>query len=111
MKEYISRWDALKELDKKFLFQEKNAIPFDEKDGGVLTGLYMAIRTINSVSSADVAPVRHGTWEISMKDYNLYDCSNCHKVTMFETWGGEVKPYGYCPNCGAKMDGGDDVTG
>ena len=49
--------------------------------------------------AADVAPVRHGRWE--MGDY--YDigdvCSEC-------LWDSQmVQPsYRYCPRCGAKMD-------
>ena len=52
--------------------------------------------------AADVAPVRHGRW-IKRKTWNFNVCSEC----SFET-----SPYmscmNYCPNCGAKMDGGVD---
>lgn len=51
---------------------------------------------------ADVAPVVHGRWN-SMDGYKTrVVCSEC---------GWDVPEYGkfysYCPNCGAKMDGGD----
>ena len=50
--------------------------------------------------AADIAPVRHGKW-IKRKSWNFHVCSEC----SFET-----SPYmscmNYCPNCGAKMDGG-----
>jgi hypothetical protein len=39
--------------------------------------------------------------------YRMATCSHCHKVTMFEKWGEHIKPYDFCPNCGADMRGGD----
>ena len=57
---------------------------------------------IYEMPAADVAPVRHGRW-IKRKTWNFHVCSEC----SFET-----SPYmscmNYCPNCGAKMDGGVD---
>lgn len=50
-----------------------------------------------------------GEWIDIDNYYRLATCSHCHKVTMFEKWGEDIKPYNYCPNCGAKMvKGGDD---
>ena len=46
----------------------------------------------------NVAPVRHGRWKSYTK--NLGECSNCGYVVSIR--------YDYCPNCGAKMDGGAD---
>lgn len=51
--------------------------------------------------AADVAPVVHGRWN-NMDGYKTRKvCSEC---------GWDVPEYGkfysYCPNCGAKMDGG-----
>lgn len=55
---------------------------------------------------ADVAPVRHGRW-IEHKHFNhdhyidsTYECSECNVE--------EPLTSDYCPNCGAKMDGGFD---
>ena len=56
--------------------------------------------------SADVAPVRHGRWVDAYPDIEpnpmfMYRiCSECE----FEQ--GISKYLNYCPNCGAKMDGG-----
>ena len=53
--------------------------------------------------AADVAPVRHGYW----KNENFYThCSACGKMAIYDKYGQEVES-DYCPNCGAKMDGGD----
>ena len=47
------------------------------------------------LNSADVAPVRHGQWLLDGS------CSEClaNPLTTHKK---------YCPNCGAKMDGGAD---
>lgn len=52
------------------------------------------------------APVRHGQWVEKTKlihripDYR-YDCSEC----SYSVWSPRDRT-SYCPNCGAKMDGG-----
>ena len=49
------------------------------------------------------APVRHGRWI----NENFYThCSACGKMAIYDKYGQEVES-DYCPNCGAKMDGGD----
>jgi len=53
--------------------------------------------------AADVAPVKHGRWR--QVDEIKCECSNCGIIVLIA-----VYPHGdknYCPNCGAKMDGGD----
>lgn len=49
--------------------------------------------------AADVAPVVHGRW-IEMADHAT--CSACGCAC----YAGSAMGYDYCPNCGAKMDGG-----
>ena len=55
---------------------------------------------IDSEPAADVAPVRHGRWRCH-GDCGVTECSVCG-------WSIEeyVGDYAYCPNCGARMDGG-----
>lgn len=65
-----------------------------------------AIDIIEDAPAADVAPVVHGQWGTAR--FNLetgnYEkqCTRCRNFS---------KEYGkpYCPNCGAKMDGGDNT--
>lgn len=77
------------------------------------------LRSVKAIPAADVAPVAHGRWEAQMDSEMSgfqfltlpdrivgYICSNC---------GGEAIEYvddyflaDYCPNRGAKMDGGPD---
>ena len=62
-------------------------------------------QVIADFPAADVVPVRHGRWiEKQEKDtfagyLYRYECSECGRV--------EQRKEPYCPNCGAKMDGGD----
>ena len=54
---------------------------------------------------ADVAPVVHGRW-IEHKKYifgTMYDCSVCDNRIL-----DNGHAWNYCPNCGARMDGGSD---
>lgn len=67
----------------------------------------MALLTcISSIPSAEVAPVRHGRFVGGYKMisgkwvYEKPRCSECGKESSGATR--------YCPNCGAKMDGGEE---
>ncbi|MBR2664825.1 MAG: hypothetical protein IKE25_14020 [Clostridia bacterium] len=56
-------------------------------------------RRMDELPGIDAAPVRRGTWEYQGDLFYL--CSVC---------GRKVRIYGaarYCPNCGAKMSGGE----
>lgn len=57
--------------------------------------------------TADVAEMKHGEWEYVCGDvgYSQVKCSICNKTTVF---GDEEEISPYCPNCGAKMDGGKE---
>ena len=50
-------------------------------------------------------PVRHGEWK---GHGNFIECSECGNDYPKYDWGGSVVSYYYCPNCGAKMYGGND---
>ena len=79
---------------------------------------------VDKIPSADVAPVRHGRWLDRPKNQGLKDeeigtvgmvdgepwsscyCSECGEWLVASD---EYAVKGnYCPNCGAKMDGGED---
>lgn len=71
-------------------------------DEGKFDCLMDGNRSINQ--SADVAPVVHGRWE---KCDNLKPkCSVCGEYHLY-AWS-DYRKCNYCPNCGAKMDGGED---
>ena len=65
----------------------------------------------DSIPAADVAPVVHGRWihsryEDCSEQFELVKCSQCNH----EAYAMAIYVHGgnYCPNCGAKMDGGAD---
>ena len=67
---------------------------------------------IENFPNVDVAPVRHGHWELEYETYGKMRCSVCKKEALIEKAiddVGVITNYvdsNYCPNCGAKMDGG-----
>lgn len=54
------------------------------------------------IARADVQEVKHGEWEYIGTDKmgNVFRCSQCCGRIGLD------KETDYCPNCGAKMDGG-----
>lgn len=68
-------------------------------------------KLINSVPAADVAPVVHGRWvriyedgEPAIGQHKIgVCCSKCMKMPK-----DKITESDYCPNCGAKMDGGKE---
>lgn len=60
------------------------------------------IRVIEAQPAADVAPVRHGHWIPLSQDPMIEDGFECSCCGQPNSW-----PETYCPDCGAKMDGGD----
>lgn len=81
---------------------------------GETTGACKELQAFDRVPAADVAEVKHGEW-IDMGDFIL--CSLCGATWLkeFESYYGKATRLcvrtNYCPNCGAKMDGGDDNDG
>lgn len=65
------------------------------------------LREVSDAHAADVAPVVHGRWDGDT-------CTACklpwkyNMVQDADDWGYFDPMPDYCPNCGAKMDGGAD---
>ena len=65
---------------------------------------------IEAAPIVDAVEVVHGRWIESAFLYygaKQYECSLCHSDTFWRKHSITVK-YPYCPNCGCRMDGGDD---
>lgn len=86
--------------------------PEDEKVAITITTAKKLLRNLlDRAPAADAARVMHGKW-ISLTDCSnagVY-CSICHKKVYKEDYAwcnkkNKVRS-SYCPNCGAKMDGG-----
>ena len=60
---------------------------------------------VEAAPTVDAVEVVHGRW-IEQEKYTfgtMYDCSICGTRIL-----DNGHPWNYCPNCGAKMDGGED---
>jgi len=66
------------------------------------------VEAIKALPTIEAEPVRHGWWAYPFKknDFVWCECSVCGAV--FEICGGRPIDYNYCPECGAKMDGGEE---
>ena len=64
---------------------------------------------LDNIPTADVAPVVYGHWIWHEEEFE-YECSVCHcrfdYNHTFEIFDHGFQYANYCPNCGAKMDGG-----
>lgn len=60
------------------------------------------IDSISKLPDADVAPVAHGRWEQTEAPF-MNECEDCSVCGYRTVWGHR---FNYCPNCGARMDGG-----
>ena len=67
-------------------------------------------RVIDEAPTVDAVEVVHGKWVRRIVDWSApyswkVECSNCD----FDICGlGDAVLFKYCPNCGAKMDGGNE---
>ena len=58
---------------------------------------------LNEAPTIDAAPVVHGKWRYCGSDRfnDAFECSVCGRIAMNDS--------DFCPNCGAKMDGGNNA--
>lgn len=59
------------------------------------------LREASDDPAADVAPVVHGLW---VEHLNEMECSVCKR--QWNYCDNDTNTFNFCPNCGAKMDGG-----
>lgn len=74
-------------------------------------GCGSAVECILAEPAADVAPVVHGRFEDSSDEWfgtDVYTCSKCRESYVLVEGTPKENLWNYCPNCGAKMDGGDN---
>lgn len=74
---------------------------------GFAVSLDAVLGTIDFAPIADVVEVKHGEWFLLDKCANegVY-CSVCYKKVYKIEYANQALRSQYCPNCGAKMDGG-----
>lgn len=76
---------------------------------GYMSGLDVAEMVIRAAHTVDAVPVVHGRWVRldAHRGMEQFKCSICRSECYVPTCMREPM-YDYCPNCGAKMDGGAD---
>lgn len=101
MRKYIdvqTRKTAIKEYGKSAINQGRMILdPIDD--------VLQIAELIDQLPAADVQEIQHGTWQSRRIDVAsddiYYLCSACGKTND------KTQPP-YCPNCGAKMNGGNN---
>ena len=67
----------------------------------------MVFRHIHNIPAADVAPVVHAQWEDVFQDGACSWSGRCSACKVRNDIPHPLLAH-YCPNCGAKMDGGEN---
>lgn len=105
MKIYIDRQAAIDALgERPLVWTSDNDYALGERNQYDIDRI-----AIETVPSADVQPVQHGKWiKAQRKGIISYadgyaECNKCHEVSYLG-WNDK-----YCRNCGARMDGEQDV--
>lgn len=101
MAEYVER-EAIMEFPIR-----KDRCDKEHANEHFIFGIESVLEYVENLPAADVAPVVHGQWDGN-------DCTVCklpwkyNMVQDADDWGYFDPMPDYCPNCGAKMDGGDN---
>ena len=103
MMEYISKEEAINALGERPAFLTDSIYVL-----GSVGQYYHDRLAIESVPSADVKKNEHGYWIYHISDVfpadSTMECSVCHEHESVL-----LAHDNYCPNCGAKMDGEQNV--
>lgn len=121
MAEYIEREAFLKDIEERHCSPCKEAGEYH--NGFMCAGCWVGdLRSeVIGAPTADVAPVVHGVWipvhESEISGWNPevagidpiggYICSACKNEAIYDC-NDKFVLSDYCPNCGARMDGGSD---
>lgn len=91
----------LEELARNRYLETPSSSPFCSRYMTQLNERTVFKHLIADFPADDVAPVRHGRWLcVDTDTEQFFLCNRCKKKEYWES--------DYCPNCGCRMDGGDD---
>lgn len=98
--------DADAVIDRYYAEWEYHCIKMDEDDREWLR------QCIDQAPTIEAEPVRHGRWVPVDCEHpcDEWDCTACggRRTFLIEMDADDMEEcYPYCPNCGAKMDGGN----
>ena len=107
MKEYIEKDTALETTYEPFTMSMCMTVP---ECNGMNRAREMIFKQLRDIPTADVVEVRHGRWIVCDDLFGeIGHCSACgFFMNVNEPGNGlpDIENLKYCPNCGAKMDGG-----
>lgn len=105
MAEYIDR-AKVKELIKNF---GKGAVEDGQKTLDPVDDIILLAGAVDLIPAASAAGVRYGKWNTVIKNGVGWwkECSVCGAKWMLNSSTHTCEETPYCPNCGAKMDGGE----
>lgn len=98
MAEYIEREAIMKFTIRKDRCDKAHA------NEHFIFGIESVLEYVKNLPAADVAPVVHGRW---IEDHDYLKCAECGVMVKRDFTFFGIGNWNYCPNCGAKMDGGD----
>lgn len=106
-KEYIERQAAKDAIFEYICGHTMSKFPSRELLDASKKGAEGAFNEIDYVPTADVEEVKHGEWFLldECSNEGVY-CSVCTKKVYRTEYANQKLKSPYCPNCGAKMDGG-----
>ena len=102
-KEYIEREAFVDYLEnaKEILWRDTS---LSSTYAAKLVDIFLAC--VKVFPAADVEPVRHGEWANEETSVTCTACGRSYD-TDFEVKRSVILNFDFCPNCGAKMDGGE----
>lgn len=96
MSDLLSRQEVIAVLNER----ARNMFTLDTGYSFYLGALHDVADDLRQMPTIDAVPVKRGVWEYIGGYGYQYRCSKCVMCAERKTR--------YCPNCGAKMDGGKD---
>lgn len=99
MSDYIERETVLRRI-------EEMRVKEDDYAPDVAQAIY---DFVVDMDAADVAPVRHERWRYKRTTddgFAIVECTGCGDEAFAIAY--TITSRSFCPNCSAKMDGGDD---
>ena len=102
MAKYINMDKLLEDIEHSVVFTLRPDKP--SSINAELRGANKIIDRIRCAPAADVAEARHGRWIYN--NMGGWHCSECNNQAPFWCMASTQNLSDYCPNCGARMDGG-----
>lgn len=99
---HLNDWMFAEGCEDGWNYEKDKTVPDYERQRAIYNTINQCIQAVMDQHAVEAEPVRHGRWEwvdapVFGNPYGSYKC-DCGNYVPHKT--------NYCPNCGAKMDGG-----